>query len=127
MCELEYVEAHTSKHHNGSAVICRVYTLPGAKQKGQFAVDFCAKCLDFYAEKFAIDYPLPKLDMVSIPDFAFGAMENWGLTTYRELYLLADKSTTLLMKVEIAYTLAHELAHQWFGNLVTMEWWTDLW
>ncbi len=68
------------------------------------------------------------MDMVAIPDFSAGAMENWGLVTYRTAYLLHDEeNSSLKAKQLIAYVVGHELAHQWFGNLVTMEWWTDLW
>uniref|UniRef100_A0A0E0LUN5 Aminopeptidase n=1 Tax=Oryza punctata TaxID=4537 RepID=A0A0E0LUN5_ORYPU len=77
---------------------------------------------------FATPYPLPKLDMVAIPDFAAGAMENYGLVTYRETALLYDELlSSASNKQQVAITVAHELAHQWFGNLVTMEWWTHLW
>ena len=75
-----------------------------------------------------ISYPLPKMDMIAIPDFSAGAMENWGLVTYRTTALLFDeKHSSAKAKQGVAYTVAHELAHQWFGNLVTMEWWSDLW
>ena len=75
-----------------------------------------------------IPYPLPKMDMIAIPDFSAGAMENWGLVTYRNVYLLFDeKNSSAKAKQGVAYVVGHELAHQWFGNLVTMEWWSDLW
>ncbi|KAK9131304.1 hypothetical protein Sjap_011791 [Stephania japonica] len=77
---------------------------------------------------FATPYSLPKLDMAAIPDFAFGAMENYGLVTYRETALLYDdRHSAAANKQRVATVVAHELAHQWFGNLVTMEWWTHLW
>lgn len=93
----------------------------------EFANEVAAKSLEFYDDKFAIKYPLKKLDQVAIPDFEAGAMENWGLVTYRESMLLADKTITKDTKKSIALTVAHELSHQWFGNLVTMRWWDDLW
>ncbi len=91
-----------------------------------YANDVATKSLDFYSEKFG-KYPLGKLDQVAIPDFEAGAMENWGLVTYRESCLLADKETTHENKEYISTVIAHELAHQWFGNLVTMKWWDNLW
>ena len=72
-------------------------------------------------------YPLKKLDQVALPDFEAGAMENWGLVTYRESMMLAGKNATLGTKKSVALTVAHELSHQWFGDLVTMDWWDDLW
>lgn len=84
--------------------------------------------MQFFEKFFNIKYPLPKQDMIAIPDFSAGAMENWGLITYREGRLLYDpKVSSLASKESIASVIAHELAHQWFGNLVTMEWWSDLW
>jgi tricorn protease interacting factor F2/3 len=76
---------------------------------------------------FNIPYPLPKLDLVSIKDFASGAMENWGLITFRETSILSNDQTAMSAYLLITETIAHELAHQWFGNLVTMKWWNDLW
>ncbi|XBI80918.1 hypothetical protein VPH35_089937 [Triticum aestivum] len=119
----EYVEGMTTK---GMRV--HVYTQTGKSNQGKFALDVGVKSLNLYEDYFATPYPLPKLDMVAIPDFAAGAMENYGLVTYREVALLFDdKSSSASSKQNIAITVAHELAHQWFGNLVTMEWWTHLW
>ena len=92
-----------------------------------FANEIAAKSLEFYDENFGIKYPLAKLDQVALPDFEAGAMENWGLVTYRESMLLTGESATLSAKKGVALTVAHELSHQWFGDLVTMEWWDDLW
>ncbi len=92
-----------------------------------FANEIAAKSLEFYDNNFKVPYPLKKLDQVALPDFEAGAMENWGLVTYRESMLLASKNATLDTKKSIALTVAHELSHQWFGDLVTMEWWDDLW
>ncbi len=121
--EFEYIETQTN---NGTLV--RVYTMPGRSEQGRFALDVGKRSLELYNEYFGIPYPLPKLDMIAIPDFAAGAMENWGVITYRENALLIDpvKSSTAA-KQRVAEVVAHELAHQWFGNLVTMEWWTNLW
>ncbi len=92
-----------------------------------FANEVAAKSLEYYDDNFNIPYPLPKCDQVAIPDFEAGAMENWGLVTYRESMLLADKTASLDTKKTIALTVSHELSHQWFGDLVTMAWWDDLW
>jgi aminopeptidase N len=93
-----------------------------------FALDIAIRSIDFYNEYFDTAYPLPKSDHVALPDFSSGAMENWGLVTYREMALLADpKTTSISSRHYIASVIAHELSHQWFGNLVTMEWWNDLW
>lgn len=92
-----------------------------------YANEIAAKSLEFYDDNFGVPYPLKKLDQVALPDFEAGAMENWGLVTYRESMLLAGKNATLGTKKGVALTVAHELSHQWFGDLVTMEWWDDLW
>ncbi|MGO3701909.1 MAG: M1 family metallopeptidase [Candidatus Saccharimonadales bacterium] len=92
-----------------------------------FALDTSVRAIEFYNEYFDTAYPLPKCDHVALPDFSSGAMENWGLITYRETALLASKNTSIGAKRYIATVIAHELSHQWFGNLVTMKWWNDLW
>lgn len=118
-----YVEDHTS-----DGIKVRVYCQVGKADQGIFALDVAVKTLDLYKKYFAVPYSLPKLDMVAIPDFAAGAMENYGLVTYRETALLYDdKHSAASNKQRVATVVAHELAHQWFGNLVTMEWWTHLW
>jgi puromycin-sensitive aminopeptidase len=105
-----------------------VLTTPGKKDEGQFALGIAVKILDFYNEYFGTPYPLYKLDMLAVPDFAAGAMENWGLITYRETAILVSKEHSSAARLQrVATVVAHELAHQWFGNLVTMEWWTQLW
>lgn len=105
-----------------------VYTPLNKSEQGRFSLECCAKILPYYKEYFGIAYPLPKLDLVAIPDFAQGAMENWGLVTFRETCLLVDPVNTSTMRRQwCAQIVGHELAHMWFGNLVTMEWWTDLW
>ncbi|KAK5932184.1 hypothetical protein CgunFtcFv8_003909 [Champsocephalus gunnari] len=105
-----------------------VYAVPEKIDQTAFALDAAVKLLDFYDDYFDIPYPLPKQDLAAIPDFQSGAMENWGLTTYRETGLLFDPDKSSASdKLGIAKVIAHELAHQWFGNLVTMEWWNDLW
>lgn len=93
-----------------------------------WALDHAVKTIEFFDEYFDVPYPLPKSDHVALPDFSSGAMENWGLITYRETALLANpKTTSIDAKQYIATVIAHELSHQWFGNLVTMKWWNDLW
>ncbi|KAM7510796.1 hypothetical protein LguiB_009671 [Lonicera macranthoides] len=119
----DYVEEHTP---DGTKV--RVYCNVGKANQGKFALDVAVKTLGLYKEYFAVPYSLPKLDMVAIPDLAFGAMENYGLVTYREIALLYDdENSAAANRQMVAIAVAHELAHQWFGNLVTMEWWTHLW
>jgi len=93
-----------------------------------FALTVATRTIDFFNDYFGIPYPLPKSDHVALPDFSAGAMENWGLVTYRELTLLADPHTAgISNKQYVALVVAHELSHQWFGNLVTMKWWNNLW
>lgn len=106
----------------------RVVTTKGNKSKGKYALELLKKLLPSYENYFGIKYPLPKLDLIAIPDFAAGAMENWGAITFRETLLLYDpKTSSTKTKQFIAEVISHELAHQWFGNLVTMRWWNDLW
>ena len=106
----------------------RIVTTKGNKNKGKLSLDFTKKFLSEYERYFGIKYPLPKLDMIAIPDFAAGAMENWGAITFREAILLYDpKKSSTRTKQYIAEVISHEIAHQWFGNLVTMKWWNDLW
>lgn len=105
-----------------------VYGVNGQAHKGRFACELAADTLEFFERYSGIAYPLPKLDLLAIPDFAAGAMENWGAITFREVLLYADEQTTSLpIRKRIAEVMAHELWHQWSGNLVTMEWWDDLW
>lgn len=93
-----------------------------------FALEHATKVIEFFDEYFGVAYPLPKCDHVALPDFSSGAMENWGLITYREVALLADPATTTVAsKQYVASVVSHELSHQWFGNLVTMKWWNNLW
>ena len=119
----EHIETITK-----SGVKVRVFTTSGKKHQAEFALRTAAKVLEFYEEYFGIPYPLPVLDLIAIPDFAAGAMENWGAVTYRETVLLVDEELSSTANRQwVALVVAHELAHMWFGNLVTMEWWTHLW
>ncbi|NWX32885.1 LCAP aminopeptidase, partial [Notiomystis cincta] len=115
-----------SRETNGTLV--SVYSIPQHLNQVGYALDTAVKLLEFYQKYFLMKYPLEKLDLVAIPDFQSGAMENWGLITFRETTLLFDNNTSSVRdKKLITAVIAHELAHQWFGNLVTMEWWNDLW
>ncbi|AXQ78728.1 aminopeptidase [Streptococcus chenjunshii] len=96
-------------------------------QSLEFALDIAVRVIDFYEDYYGIPYPLPQSNHLALPDFSAGAMENWGLVTYREVYLLVDENSTVKSRQNVALVIAHELAHQWFGNLVTMKWWDDLW
>ena len=105
-----------------------VWMTRGKEEQGQFALDTSVKLLSFFNDYFGIPYPLPKLDHLAIPDFAAGAMENWGCVTYRETALLVDPANSSAgTRQRVAEVVAHEMAHMWFGDLVTMEWWDDLW
>ncbi|VDK47972.1 unnamed protein product [Anisakis simplex] len=106
----------------------RVWSRKEALNQTLYALESGIRVLEFYEDYYDIPFPLEKQDMIALPDFAAGAMENWGLVTYREKYLLYDSALyTPMQKANVALVVAHELAHQWFGNLVTMKWWDDLW
>ena len=108
--------------------LMRVWATRGNEDKGQFALETSMALLDYFHDYFGVPYPLTKLDHLAIPDFAAGAMENWGAITYREVALLVDPVDSSAGTREIvAAIISHEMAHQWFGDLVTMEWWDDLW
>ena len=118
----EYVEGEAD------GVPIRVYATPGKKEMGTFALDVATHVLKYYDHYFGIKYPYGKLDLIGIPDFSAGAMENTGCITFREVVLLIDeKQGSIGLKKEIASVIAHEMAHQWFGDLVTMKWWDDVW
>ena len=105
----------------------RVWARPDIVDNGLFAANISTYIIDEYARFFDTPYPLPKSDIVAVPDFAAGAMENWGLITYRETAVLYDPAVdSAATKDRVALVVSHELAHQWFGNLVTMKWWDDL-
>ncbi len=114
----------TSKH----GVTITAYA--GLHQKVEdlkYAGDFAADVLDFYDDCFQTPFPLPKMDLLALPDFEAGAMENWGLVTFREIAMLANEQSSFDQKQYVAIVIAHELSHMWFGDLVTMKWWNDLW
>jgi aminopeptidase N/puromycin-sensitive aminopeptidase len=106
----------------------RVCTVPGKENLTRFPLDATKAILHYYNNYYAIKYPLPKLDQIAVPDFQAGAMENWGAIIYRETALLIDdKTASVDTKQGVAETIAHEVAHQWFGDLVTAAWWDDIW
>ncbi len=120
--KFEYLKANLGK------LKLRVITTQGKSKDGKFALECAKKSISFYEKYFGFKYPLNKVDLIAVPDFAAGAMENWGAITFREASLLVNEKTTPeSAKHNVADTIAHELAHQWFGDLVTMEWWDDLW
>eukprot|EP00095_Tigriopus_kingsejongensis_P012300 maker-scaffold692_size110616-snap-gene-0.19 protein:Tk12300 transcript:maker-scaffold692_size110616-snap-gene-0.19-mRNA-1 annotation:"aminopeptidase n" len=112
----------------GNNVRFRIWARSNALDQIAYAKSIGGRILKFFEDYFNVPYPLPKQDMIAIPDFSAGAMENWGLITYRETALLFKPGvSSLAYKQRVAVVISHELAHQWFGNLVTPAWWTDLW
>ena len=103
------------------------YSIELDKKYMEWSVKRTVEAINFYSNWFEIDYPLDKLDIVSIPNFSAGAMENWGLVTFREEYILLYRKSDFLAKIKILEVIYHEIAHQWFGNLVTLNTWNDLW
>ena len=118
----EYVEGEAD------GIPIRVYATTGKKDTGKFALESAEHILSYYDKYFGIKYPYGKLDLVGLPDFSAGAMENTGCITFREVILLIDeKQGSIDLKKTIVSVIAHEMAHQWFGDLVTMSWWDDVW
>ena len=108
--------------------LIRVWANAGKEEHGRVALETSVRLLEYFNDYFGIPYPLDKLDHIAIPDFAAGAMENWGAITYRENALLVDpENSSAGTRQTVAAIIAHEMAHMWFGDLVTMEWWNDLW
>ncbi|HEU5351932.1 MAG TPA: M1 family metallopeptidase [Terracidiphilus sp.] len=106
----------------------RVCATPDKVQLTRYALAVAEHVLHYYDNYFGIHYPMKKLDLIAIPDFEAGAMENFGAITYRETDLLVDPATaTVSAKKNVALVVAHEMAHQWFGDLVTMQWWNNIW
>ena len=116
----------TAKTKNGTEVGVFA-TVAQAENSFDFALDIAVRVIEFYEDYFQVKYPIPLSYHLALPDFSAGAMENWGLVTYREVYLLVDENSSAASRQQVALVVAHELAHQWFGNLVTMKWWDDLW
>lgn len=110
---------------NGKKI--RVWAVDGKEHLTDYALKTAAKLLPYYEKYFGVDYPFEKLDLIAIPDFAAGAMENWGAITFRETALLVDEDASTGAKMNVVGIIAHEMAHLWFGDLVTMKWWNGLW
>jgi aminopeptidase N len=122
MGDFEYVEG------SADGIPIRVYSTPGKKEMGKFALDAAEYIVGYYNKYFGIKYPYGKLDLIGLPDFSAGAMENVGCITFREVILLIDeKQGSVDLKKTIASVTSHEIAHMWFGDLVTMKWWDDVW
>lgn len=118
----EYIEGSADN------IPIRVYTSPGKKQLATFALTVAEESIRYYDQYFGIKYPYGKLDMIGLSDFGPGAMENTGCITYREAFLMLDeRRAPVETKKFVASVIAHEIAHQWFGDLVTMQWWDDIW
>ncbi|MGA7218160.1 MAG: M1 family aminopeptidase, partial [Candidatus Sulfotelmatobacter sp.] len=118
----EYIEGEAD------GIPIRVYSTPGKKEMGKFALESAEHVLSYYDNYFNIKYPYGKLDLIGLPDFSAGAMENTACITFREILLQIDeKNGSVDLKKTIASVIAHEMAHQWFGDLVTMKWWDDIW
>ncbi|XP_057336106.1 endoplasmic reticulum aminopeptidase 2-like isoform X2 [Microplitis mediator] len=123
VCDFKRISQLTSRN-----VSVSVYASESMLPQATYALETAVKVMDYFEDFFGVHYPLPKQDLIAIPDFAAGAMENWGLITYRESSILYNPQETSTVAHEwVAVVIAHELAHQWFGNLVTMKWWNDLW
>ncbi|XP_078539360.1 aminopeptidase N-like isoform X2 [Lissotriton helveticus] len=126
VCDFDYIE----KADPGQKFQVRIYGREKAikENQGEYALNKTGPILEFFQRYYNVPYPLPKSDQIALPDFNAGAMENWGLVTYRETALLYDPTVSSIGNKERVVTIiAHELAHQWFGNLVTVKWWNDLW
>jgi aminopeptidase N len=122
-----HMHAKTTKTKRGTDVSIWA-TVAQPADSLDFALDVAKQSIEFFEDYFNVPYPLAKADHVALPDFSSGAMENWGLITYRERVLLAyPGETSQSTREQIAMVIAHETSHQWFGNLVTMKWWDDLW
>jgi aminopeptidase N len=120
--DFEYVEG------SADGIPIRVYTTPGRKHLASFALQAAENILRYYQRYFSIKYPYGKLDLIGLPDFSAGAMENTACITFRESLLLLDEhQSTLKQRKRVASVIAHEMAHMWFGDLVTMQWWDDVW
>jgi aminopeptidase N/puromycin-sensitive aminopeptidase len=120
--QFEYVEGEAD------GIPIRIYGTPGTKPYDSYALEVAEQCMKYYNHYFGIKYPFEKLDLIGLPDFAAGAMENTGLITFREVILqLDDKQASVGLHKEVAVVIAHEMAHMWFGDLVTMQWWDDIW
>ncbi|KAK9817285.1 hypothetical protein WJX72_012218 [[Myrmecia] bisecta] len=126
--ELASMSAIVPSRTGGPARAVSIWGTPDRSENLRTALDIAAKVLPAYEKLLGVPYPLQKLDLVAIPDFAAGAMENWGLITYRETALLIDPAQASINdQIYVAMVIAHEMAHLWFGDLVTINWWGELW
>lgn len=124
VCDFEFIESNTPTYN----IPFRVYGTSQQKDRLTYSLEVGRHITDYYQDYFNVPYPLPKLHMAAIPDYSSGATEHWGLITYRETNLIFDETESSSSNQQrVADVIAHELAHQWFGNLVTVEWWNDLW
>ncbi|XP_030580859.1 glutamyl aminopeptidase [Archocentrus centrarchus] len=121
--QFDYVERTSAR-----GIPLKIWAQPSQIQTAEYAANVTKVIFDYFEEYFNMNYSITKLDKIAIPDFGTGAMENWGLITYRETNLLYDQNqSSSYNKQRVASVIAHELVHQWFGNIVTMDWWDDLW
>ncbi|XP_039751351.1 glutamyl aminopeptidase isoform X2 [Pararge aegeria] len=128
ICNFEAKENEIMANGIGSNFTLRSFAQKDQLHKIDFAQDIGKRATEFYIKYYEVPFPLPKLDMIAIPDYVSGATEHWGLITYRETSFLIDEETASSRnKISVANTVAHELAHMWFGNLVTMKWWDEVW
>lgn len=111
----------------GERIHVRILGPPGREEAGRWAAEYAPRIVRACEEYYGIPYPLPKLDLLAITEHPFGAMENWGAISFQEARLLVDESSNSFARRDVVETIAHEVAHQWFGNLVTMTWWDDIW
>ncbi|XP_063436787.1 aminopeptidase N-like [Mytilus trossulus] len=123
VCDFTFIEERTANN-----ILYKAWARPEAINQTTYALDVGVRILTFFEEYFATSFPLPKQDMIAVPEFLFGAMENWGLVVYKEKSMLYDPlDTAEIDKQFVTMVISHELAHMWFGNLVTPAWWDDLW
>ncbi|XP_004925570.1 glutamyl aminopeptidase-like isoform X1 [Bombyx mori] len=128
VCDFGYKDVEINTSGIGNTFKLRSFAQKNELHKIDFAQDIGKRATEFYIRYYEVEFPLPKLDMIAIPDYISGATEHWGLITYRETSFLVDEATASVKnKISIANTIAHELAHMWFGNLVTMKWWDEVW
>ncbi|XP_064072043.1 glutamyl aminopeptidase isoform X1 [Vanessa tameamea] len=128
ICNFDHKEAEIIANGIGNNFKLRSFAQKDQTHKIDFAQDIGKRVTEFYIKYYEVPFPLPKLDMIAIPDYVSGATEHWGLITYRETSFLIDEATASSRnKIGVANTVAHELAHMWFGNLVTMKWWDEVW
>ncbi|KAI5638874.1 peptidase family m1 domain-containing protein [Phthorimaea operculella] len=128
VCDFDFKETEINANGIGKNFRLRTFAQKDQMHKIDFALDIGKRATEYYVKYYEVPFPLPKLDMIAIPDYQSGATEHWGLITYRETSFLVDPATASASnKYSVANTIAHELAHMWFGNLVTLKWWDDLW